>query len=61
MLFWRTLPWDHAPGALVVEESGGTVRHVDGTRYTPRARERLLAAADQRAHGRVLAAFGLGE
>ena len=24
-LYWRTLPWDHAPGALLAEEAGLTV------------------------------------
>ena len=36
VMFWRTLPWDHAPGALVVEESGGCVRRLDGRPYAPR-------------------------
>ena len=29
----RLLPWDHAPGALIVTEAGGIVRRIDGTRY----------------------------
>lgn len=33
VLFWRTLPWDHAPGALLVEEAGGVVRRLDGGAY----------------------------
>lgn len=35
LLFWRTLPWDHAPGALLVQEAGGTVRRLDGSPYLP--------------------------
>jgi fructose-1,6-bisphosphatase/inositol monophosphatase family enzyme len=35
VLFWRTLPWDHAPGTLLVTEAAGTVRRVDGTEYHP--------------------------
>ncbi|GLH97805.1 inositol monophosphatase family protein [Phytohabitans aurantiacus] len=33
VIFWRTLPWDHAPGALMVEEIGGVVRRIDGAPY----------------------------
>lgn len=33
--FQRTLPWDHAPGSLLVEEAGGTARRLDGSRYEP--------------------------
>jgi len=32
-LFERTLPWDHVPGALFVEEAGGRVARPDGTPY----------------------------
>ncbi|MFD2765536.1 inositol monophosphatase family protein [Micromonospora eburnea] len=35
VLFWRTLPWDHAPGALLVREAGGVARRFDGTDYHP--------------------------
>lgn len=34
-LYWRTLPWDHAPGALLAQEAGLTVRRLDGTPYRP--------------------------
>ncbi|WBB66290.1 inositol monophosphatase family protein [Micromonospora sp. WMMD812] len=34
-LFWRTLPWDHAPGALLVRAAGGVARRFDGTEYHP--------------------------
>ncbi len=44
--FWRGLPWDHAPGALLAEEAGCTVRHLDGTPYRAGVvRTGLLAAA----------------
>jgi fructose-1,6-bisphosphatase/inositol monophosphatase family enzyme len=48
-LFWRTLPWDHAPGALYAEEAGGVVRGLDGTPYDPtrEAVPGLLAAASE--------------
>ncbi|WP_433300491.1 inositol monophosphatase family protein [Actinoplanes sp. CA-030573] len=46
-LFWRILPWDHAPGALIIREAGGTARHLDGTPYHPTDSERgLLVAAN---------------
>lgn len=32
-LYYRLLPWDHAPGALLVREAGGLVRHPDGRDY----------------------------
>lgn len=31
--FYRLLPWDHAPGALILREAGGVVRHPDGREY----------------------------
>jgi fructose-1,6-bisphosphatase/inositol monophosphatase family enzyme len=34
-LFWRTLPWDHAPPVLLLEEAGGTARRPDGSAYHP--------------------------
>lgn len=33
MLFQRILPWDHAAGALFVEEAGGKVSHWDRSPY----------------------------
>lgn len=46
--FWRILPWDHVPGALIVGEAGGTVLHLDGSRYRPTDSERgLLVAANE--------------
>ncbi|MEH1099966.1 inositol monophosphatase family protein [Micromonospora sp. CPCC 205561] len=35
VLFWRTLPWDHAPGTLLVRAAGGTARRFDGADYRP--------------------------
>ena len=34
-LFWRTHPWDHAPGSLLAVEAGGAVRRLDATAYRP--------------------------
>ncbi len=48
VMFWRTLPWDHAPGAFLVNESGGCVRRLNGDVYSPsQVRTGLLAAADR--------------
>ena len=45
-LFHRTLPWDHAPGALFVMEAGGRVARPDGTPYRIRdQRTGLLGAS----------------
>jgi fructose-1,6-bisphosphatase/inositol monophosphatase family enzyme len=35
ILFGRAWPWDHAPGALLVEEAGGVAGHGDGSPYRP--------------------------
>lgn len=46
-LFWRTLPWDHAPGALLVMEAGGQVARLDGKPYRPGDGQKgLLVAAN---------------
>lgn len=34
-IFWRTLPWDHAPGLLLLQEAGGSVTRLDGAPYHP--------------------------
>ena len=48
-LFERTLPWDHAAGALFVEEAGGAIRRNDGSPYlTGDGGAGLLGAASQR-------------
>lgn len=48
VLFWRTLPWDHAPGVLLVRQAGGVARRFDGTEYHPADDRRgLLVAADE--------------
>lgn len=49
VLFWRTLPWDHAPGALLVQEAGGRAARPDGTPYDPTdSRAGLLVARSDR-------------
>jgi fructose-1,6-bisphosphatase/inositol monophosphatase family enzyme len=48
-LFERTLPWDHAAGALFLTEAGGRVLRADGSPYrVDDARTGLLAAASPR-------------
>lgn len=48
VLFWRTLPWDHVPGALFVSEAGGVAARLDGSPYraADHARTGLLVARD---------------
>lgn len=60
LLFWRALPWDHAPGALLVTEAGGVAKHLDGQDYRPaRSRDGLLVAGGQPAWRDVRQVFGL--
>jgi fructose-1,6-bisphosphatase/inositol monophosphatase family enzyme len=48
VFFWGTLPWDHAPGVLFLEEAGGVAWRLDGTPYEPgQDRSDLLAAQNQ--------------
>ena len=48
-LFWRTLPWDHIPGVLLLEEAGGVARRPNATPYLPynHSDVGLLIASDQ--------------
>jgi fructose-1,6-bisphosphatase/inositol monophosphatase family enzyme len=53
--FQRTLPWDHAPGALLATEAGAVARRLDGAAYRPDDdRTGLLIAADRACWARVL-------
>ncbi|HYN94387.1 MAG TPA: inositol monophosphatase family protein [Pilimelia sp.] len=63
VLFWKTLPWDHAPGALFTEEAGGVVRRLDGSPYDPTDQRPfgLLAAASPPVWGQVRDALFPGE
>lgn len=49
-MFGRTLPWDHAAGALFVNEAGGKVARPDGSPYRTDdyARPGLIGAASER-------------
>lgn len=44
-VFWRTKPWDHAPGALLAREAGAVIRHLDGGEYHPADRRPGLMVA----------------
>jgi len=47
-MFWRSLPWDHAAGALIIREAGGVMRRFDGSDYVVGDdRTGLLAARDE--------------
>lgn len=35
LFYWRTRPWDHAPGALLATETGGRAIRPDGRDYRP--------------------------
>lgn len=57
-LFERTFPWDHAAGALFVEEAGGKVARLDGSAYRiDDAATGLLAAATPQLWDRAAAVF----
>lgn len=46
-MFWRSLPWDHAPGALILTEAGGWAGWHDGVPYrVTDQRAGLIARAD---------------
>jgi fructose-1,6-bisphosphatase/inositol monophosphatase family enzyme len=50
-LFQRLMPWDHAPGALLLTEAGGVARHPDGVPFRPDhgGRRGLLLASSPKA------------
>jgi fructose-1,6-bisphosphatase/inositol monophosphatase family enzyme len=55
-VYFRLLPWDHAPGALILREAGGVSRHPTGADYSVSARrEPLLVARSERVWQRVAA------
>jgi fructose-1,6-bisphosphatase/inositol monophosphatase family enzyme len=48
LMYWRTLPWDHAPGGLLASEAGLRVARVDGSAYMPGdGKDGLLAATHE--------------
>lgn len=54
-LYWRTLPWDHAPGVLFLQEAGGHAARPDGSEYlvADHARPGLLVARNKEIWSKV--------
>ena len=50
-------PWDHAAGALIVQEAGGVARLLGGTAYDPTLRKGRLLLAKSEASWEALAAI----
>ncbi len=49
VIYYRLLPWDHAPGALAIVEAGGAAIHLDGRSYSPLSSDQvtILAASPE--------------
>jgi fructose-1,6-bisphosphatase/inositol monophosphatase family enzyme len=45
VIYFRLLPWDHAPGALALTEAGGAALHLDGRPYTPLSTDQVTIFA----------------
>ena len=45
VIYFRLLPWDHAPGALALVEAGGTAIHVDGRTYSAGSPDQVTICA----------------
>ncbi len=45
IVYWRTLPWDHAPGVVLAGEAGCAARRPDGSTYEPHSRDSGLLVA----------------
>lgn len=60
--FYRRLwPWDHAPGVLILRESGGAADRIDGSPYRAGDRVHGLLTAPNIDYWRDLRAFLLGK
>ncbi|RNI25134.1 inositol monophosphatase family protein [Flexivirga caeni] len=56
-----SMPWDHAPGSLIVAEAGGVTSYDDGTLYDPRSTRRpLFPAGSPGVSEVVVAAYAAG-
>lgn len=49
LLYWRTLPWDHIPGALLALEAGAKVARLDGCAFRAHATDTGLLIAPNEA------------
>ena len=45
VIYFRLLPWDHAPGALALREAGGVALHVDGRPYSALSNDQVTIFA----------------
>ena len=61
LLYKRTMPWDHAPGMVLVTEAGGVVLDPHGGAYDARRTHTvgLVAAADRTTYDGVVAGWDL--
>ena len=55
LMYWRTLPWDHAPGGLLASEAGLRVARIDGSPYVPGDGQAGLLAATHESWNAVAA------
>jgi fructose-1,6-bisphosphatase/inositol monophosphatase family enzyme len=49
LLYWKLMPWDHAPGVLLHREAGGYAALVDGRPYNASVHTGGMIAAPDRA------------
>jgi fructose-1,6-bisphosphatase/inositol monophosphatase family enzyme len=55
VVYWRTLPWDHTPGVLLMQEAGGVALRPDRSSYRPsRTLQGLIVAANANVADAVL-------
>ena len=58
LLYSRSMPWDHLPGALILTEAGGVIGQHDGSPLRPRALAGgIVAAPDRATYDAVVAAL----
>ncbi|WP_336490845.1 inositol monophosphatase family protein [Methylobacterium nigriterrae] len=58
VLFWRSMPWDHTAGVLLLQESGGRAAYLNRDPFRPGAnRFGLLAARSEQAWDQVWTAL----
>ena len=54
VIYYRLLPWDHAPGTLAITEAGGVAIHLSGEAYTPLSPNQVtILAATAELAGRI--------
>ncbi|PWN04476.1 inositol monophosphatase [Nocardioides silvaticus] len=61
LVYNHSKPWDHVPGSLLVQESGGWIGGKDGTAFSPQALGGgLVSAPDRTTYDAVVAALADG-